>query len=659
MEDKSINVGKVAMTMGGNYDPSKAYDKLVCVHYNYRSWVSKKPVSEGIVPSEANSAFWQMISERGERGPQGQSYVDKELVPIVDDLTTGGSANVLSAEQGKVLKQELTELESEVQYVASVDCIIEDYAENSFVNANGTLVANDGFKVMKIKGNDIAKNKKITVVNTGCGGNGLYIVHLFNASDEQIGVMAKIDNDKISSGWGDLIIDLTYGYDDISYILVNMYPYSHPSVYVSRYINEPQPLLVSDVIESKKAQNNIQVIETSDYLLELYADNRLVSKNGQISSATYDGFKVLKLSGEIIDKKRKIYLRNVYNTGAGFYLVNLYDNNENLVDQIGLLEDNSAIKRGYNDIVIDLSVGGKYNNVAYAYITISNDDYPLVSIDKNNNNHEFYSRLQNRVIVRKNGIVGKDCDFNTIKDAVDYANRTPNTTIEVHPGNYDIIEEFGEDYMNTIPSEGNNYYGLVIGNGVKIVGQGANVNILANYMGDNDGAKRQFSIFNIVGSFSLKNISLVGQNIRYCVHEDNGSNHVDYVGQYRYVKMTHNGSNGTYKSVSCIGAGCTGNSCTIIDNCEFNDNFSDENHQVCVSFHNNYDSSEKAKVIITNCYFHGDQTFQTWLYEPTGSYIDVILNNNKFGQEVRYLGGKGDRITSLEYNNIIENTSDL
>ena len=114
MEDRSINVGKVAMTMGGDYDPSKAYDKLVCVHYNYRSWVSRKPVSEGIVPSEANSAFWQMIADRGERGPEGQSYVDKTLVPIVDDLTTGGSANVLSAEQGKVLKQELTELESEI-----------------------------------------------------------------------------------------------------------------------------------------------------------------------------------------------------------------------------------------------------------------------------------------------------------------------------------------------------------------------------------------------------------------------------------------------------------------------------------------------------------------------------------------------------------------
>ena len=107
-----VNLGKVSMTAEGNYDPSRSYDKLAGVAYNGLSWVSRKKVPEGVAPSESNSAFWQKISDRGERGPQGQSYVDKELVPIVDNLTTGGSANVLSAEQGKVLKQELTELES-------------------------------------------------------------------------------------------------------------------------------------------------------------------------------------------------------------------------------------------------------------------------------------------------------------------------------------------------------------------------------------------------------------------------------------------------------------------------------------------------------------------------------------------------------------------
>jgi hypothetical protein len=111
---EQVKLGKVAMTLGGDYSSSQSYDKLTCVQYDGCSWVSKKQVPEGVAPTSANSAYWQKISDRGVQGPQGQSYVDKELVPIVNDLTTGGSANVLSAEQGKVLKGELTELSAEV-----------------------------------------------------------------------------------------------------------------------------------------------------------------------------------------------------------------------------------------------------------------------------------------------------------------------------------------------------------------------------------------------------------------------------------------------------------------------------------------------------------------------------------------------------------------
>ena len=142
------------MTAEGNYDPSRSYDKLAVVAYNGLSWVSRKKVPEGVAPSESNSAFWQKISERGERGPQGQSYVDKELVPIVDDLATGGSANVLSAEQGKVLKQELTELESELdtnianqkKEIADFKETITDQVENYkpiVINGNVTNAADE------------------------------------------------------------------------------------------------------------------------------------------------------------------------------------------------------------------------------------------------------------------------------------------------------------------------------------------------------------------------------------------------------------------------------------------------------------------------------------------------------------------------------------
>jgi hypothetical protein len=110
---ETVKLGKVSMTLGGEYKSSQSYDKLTCVYYNYSSWVSRKAVPQGVVPSEANSAYWQKVSDRGAQGvqgPQGQSYVDKELVPIVNDLTTGGTSNVLAAEQGKVLDSKLTEL---------------------------------------------------------------------------------------------------------------------------------------------------------------------------------------------------------------------------------------------------------------------------------------------------------------------------------------------------------------------------------------------------------------------------------------------------------------------------------------------------------------------------------------------------------------------
>lgn len=115
---ETVKLGKVSMTLGGDYNSSQAYDTLTCVYYDGSSWVSRKAVPAGVAPTAVNSAYWQKVSDRGAQGPQGQSYVDKTLVPIVNDLTTGGSSNVLAAEQGKVLDTKLTELSEEVSLLS-------------------------------------------------------------------------------------------------------------------------------------------------------------------------------------------------------------------------------------------------------------------------------------------------------------------------------------------------------------------------------------------------------------------------------------------------------------------------------------------------------------------------------------------------------------
>lgn len=122
MEDKKLNAGRVGLTMKGAWNASQSYEKLNCVSHNGRSWAAKKNVSAGVEPSAANSEFWQMMSDRGEQGiqgpvgPQGNSaYVKDGVVnkfELVNNLTQGGETAALSAEQGKILKTELTELES-------------------------------------------------------------------------------------------------------------------------------------------------------------------------------------------------------------------------------------------------------------------------------------------------------------------------------------------------------------------------------------------------------------------------------------------------------------------------------------------------------------------------------------------------------------------
>jgi hypothetical protein len=84
-------IGKVAMTLGGEWSASATYDALVIVTHQGSSWVSKKDVSVGNEPSDG-SEYWQLLAAQGE--PR----------TIVNDLTTGGEDAALSAEQGKALK---------------------------------------------------------------------------------------------------------------------------------------------------------------------------------------------------------------------------------------------------------------------------------------------------------------------------------------------------------------------------------------------------------------------------------------------------------------------------------------------------------------------------------------------------------------------------
>lgn len=180
----TLKLGKVGITLGGVFDPSKSYDKLVMVTYGGHSWVSASEVPLGMYPGGDNG-YWQLVSARGEQGPQGligptgvagpmgETGPQGEVGPqgekgdtgeqgpqgiqgpqgnsgytgaadeleVVNNLTDGGETAALSAEQGKILNAEVAQLSQEWQEVkdANFNVMLDPHIEK--IEMNGVTAA--------------------------------------------------------------------------------------------------------------------------------------------------------------------------------------------------------------------------------------------------------------------------------------------------------------------------------------------------------------------------------------------------------------------------------------------------------------------------------------------------------------------------------------
>lgn len=117
------NLGKVAVTTGGAYSSTAAYEKLTIVTYEGGSYISKSAVQAGVPPT--NATYWQVIAEKGAAGPQGPAGAQgkdgvqgpagaqgnsgytgaADELEVVNNLTQGGATAALSAEMGKDLNK--------------------------------------------------------------------------------------------------------------------------------------------------------------------------------------------------------------------------------------------------------------------------------------------------------------------------------------------------------------------------------------------------------------------------------------------------------------------------------------------------------------------------------------------------------------------------
>lgn len=124
--------------------------------------------------------------------------------------------------------------------------------------------------------------------------------------------------------------------------------------------------------------------------------------------------------------------------------------------------------------------------------------------------------------------------FTTLRAAVDAIGLDANDAInpyviQVYPGTYDVLADYTDEEINEAVTSFNDetFVGLKLLNGVSLVGVGNPDNIIltaslakGTYSSDVRGG---ISTINKQGSGSIENVTIVSHNLRYCVHDDFGS----------------------------------------------------------------------------------------------------------------------------------------
>lgn len=240
--------------------------------------------------------------------------------------------------------------------------------------------------------------------------------------------------------------------------------------------------------------------------------------------------------------------------------------------------------------------------------------------------------------------------FATLKECTEYIlnNNIFDSTVYVDAGVYDLVEEYTQEYLDSIVQTQNKYIGLHLGNNTHFIFN-ENALVRFNYDGTNQATAEFFSPFNIYGSCIIENANIECTNARYCVHEDVGA----YAGtkpNQMYVKylncnMLHNGATvptGDHSGYVCIGGGCYKNTISIIDGGTYKGAWVDGD----ISYHN-YNGTETSRVVIKNAWLYRKirlSTFQT-------SIVNCEISGNRMSSNFTF---NNQYFNVKSWNNIIE-----
>ena len=249
---------------------------------------------------------------------------------------------------------------------------------------------------------------------------------------------------------------------------------------------------------------------------------------------------------------------------------------------------------------------------------------------------------------------------------LDLANHTEQKTIIIDEGTYDIFSEYmaevnADTHRITIPPdniESSDYFGTYnafVPNNTKIIGRG-NVVLQFTPLASEItyGASRTWSPLNIYGSVEIENVTVLGHNCRYCLHNDDHNAYPNSTQRYkncrfRYTYSDTDSSDQLLGFNNTIGFGIQANSTHVFEDCEIYIDSPD----VSRSAYYGHDSAtgNNGRLILKNCRIYSSKIdsekvirLQTLTHNLTG-HVQALFENC-------YING-GLQL-ALNYNNSIQ-----
>ena len=197
---------------------------------------------------------------------------------------------------------------------------------------------------------------------------------------------------------------------------------------------------------------------------------------------------------------------------------------------------------------------------------------------------------------------GSSREYKTLKGVIEEATKFMDSIVYVDAETFDLVEEFGEEYLDSY--SGTWMIGIFLKNRVHVIFANGS-KVLFNYKGSNTKVHEYFSPFNSgEHGFTLENAWIESKNCRYSVHDERGHSSDAYHNKYLRCTMIHDSSSCSWKAHQVIGGGLGQFGDILIEDGYYKSVGCADN----ISYHNTTltgSSKAKSKVVIRGAYIDG------------------------------------------------------